>query len=151
MTAKRFLGVVLVSAATAVGSVWGYGQISESDQLSSYLPTPSIFKQASYTESVSGATVDFEKAASKAAPAVVHIKVSSKPKQVSQQGPNLQGSPFEDFFGDMFGQRGQPMPAPQRKGSGSGVLISADGYIVTNNHVVDAADELTVTLENKKD
>src|SRR5688500_9595056 len=137
MTAKQFLTAVLVSAATAVGSVWGYGEYQQHQQLTSYEPTPSIFKQASYAGNVAGPTVDFEKAATKAAQAVVHIKVSSKPKQVAQQGPNLQGSPFEDFFGDMFGQRGQPMPAPQRKGSGSGVLISADGYIVTNNHVVD--------------
>jgi Do/DeqQ family serine protease len=66
----------------------------------------------------------------------------------------MDGTPFDDFFGDLFGQRqrgGGSMPAPQRKGSGSGVLISADGYVVTNNHVVADADEITVTLNNKKD
>ncbi len=39
---------------------------------------------------------------------------------------------------------------PEQRASGSGVFISADGYIVTNNHVIDGADELTVTLANKK-
>ena len=151
MTAKQFLGAVLVSAATAIGSVWGYGEYQQHQQLTSYEPTPSIFKQASYTESAPAATVDFEKAATKAAPAVVHIRVTSKPKQVAQQGPGSQGSPFDDFFGDMFGQRGPSAPAPQRRGSGSGVLISADGYIVTNNHVVDGSDDISVRLENKRD
>jgi len=152
MKGKQFLTAVLVSAATAIGSVWGYSQYQQYDQLTSYQPTPSIYKQASYVEgTVAGPTVDFEKAATKAAPAVVQIKVSTKPKQVAQQQrPDLQGSPFEDFFGDMFGQRGGSVPAPSRKGSGSGVLVSADGYIVTNNHVVDEADEVTVTLDNKK-
>ena len=58
-------------------------------------------------------------------------------------------NPFKDFFGDgyedMFG--GRSNPAPQKRGSGSGVSISNDGFIVTNNHVIDGADEITVTLE----
>ncbi|MDB5192271.1 MAG: serine protease [Segetibacter sp.] len=150
MTAKQFITAVAVSAVTAVGSVWGYGQY---EQITSYHPqTPSIFKLANFVEdAVTGPTVDFEKAATKAAPAVVHIKVTSKPKQVAQR-PNTQANPFDDFFGDMFGERGQPQRlTPQRRGSGSGVSISADGYIVTNNHVIDGADEITVTLENKRD
>ena len=151
MTVKQFFSVVLVSAATTIGSVYGYGEYQQYKGLTSYQPTTSVIKQASYTEPASGPTVDFEKAASKAAPAVVQVKVTSKPKQVAQQSPNSQGSPFEDFFGDMFGNRGQSAPAPQRKGSGSGVLISADGYVVTNNHVVDDADDIIVTLNNKKD
>jgi Do/DeqQ family serine protease len=154
MTVKNFITAVAVSAVTAVGSVWGYGEYQQHNQLASNLPNPTnIFKQASYAESAGTPTVDFEKAASKAAPAVVMIKVNSKPKQVAQR-PDLGGTPFDDFFGDLFGQPqrgGGSRPAPQRKGSGSGVLISADGYVVTNNHVVADADEITVTLNNKKD
>jgi serine protease Do len=147
MTVKNFLATALVSGAMAVGSIWGYGQYQQA--VNPGAPA-SIFKQASYTESVAEPTIDFEKAAAKAAPAVVHIMVNSTPKQVAQ-GPNLQDNPFEDFFGDMFGQKAPSAPAPQRKGSGSGVLISADGYIVTNNHVVDGANEITVRLNDKKD
>ncbi|HEX8277364.1 MAG TPA: trypsin-like peptidase domain-containing protein, partial [Segetibacter sp.] len=149
MTAKQFITTVTLSAVTALGSVWGYGEYQQHQQLTSYSPeTSPVFKQASYNETVTTPAVDFEKAATKAAPAVVHIVVNSKPKQVAQD-PNSQ-NPFEDFFGDMFGQRGQSMPSPQRRGSGSGVSISADGYIVTNNHVVDGADDITVTLDNKR-
>jgi Do/DeqQ family serine protease len=70
--------------------------------------------------------------------------------------------PFEDFFSDPFGgffgrgnnngTRKRQVQTPKRAAAGSGVIISADGYIVTNNHVVDGADELTVTLnENSKE
>ena len=73
--------------------------------------------------------------------------------------------PFEDFFSDPFGgffgrgqgqgnggKRQRQVQTPRRAAAGSGVIISADGYIITNNHVVDGADELTVTLsENSKE
>ena len=65
------------------------------------------------------------------------------------------GNPFTDLFGDdemlnqLFGWRRQNM-IPEQRASGSGVIISDDGFIVTNNHVVDNADEITVTLSNKK-
>jgi Do/DeqQ family serine protease len=156
MTSKQLVAVVLVSAATSIGSVLGFGKLKEQNQFSSYLPeTSSIFKSARYTDNATGGpTVDFEKAATKAAPAVVHIRTKIKPKQVSE-GPEMQDNPFKDFFGDgfgdLFGGRGGSRQMPEQRASGSGVLISADGYIVTNNHVVDQADELTVTLNDKKD
>lgn len=104
---------------------------------------------------VAGQPVDLTVAAEKALPCVVHIKYlqNSKVQEVDVQDP----------FGDMFdpfgffggGQR-QPnqkrkVQTPKREGSGSGVIISTDGYIVTNNHVVDGADELTVTLSDNSE
>ena len=98
--------------------------------------------------------VDFEKAASAAVPSVVHIKVNIKGRKIvggeSQDqdpfGGQFGGDLFKRFFGD---GNGQPMQQPDQKASGSGVIISSDGYIVTNNHVVNGASEVSVTLNNR--
>ena len=109
-----------------------------------------------------GQPVDLTYAAEKALPSVVHIlsTQNSKTQTIDVQTRD----PFEDFFFDPFGFFGNPgrgqgqggtqkrqVQTPKRQGSGSGVIISADGYIVTNNHVVDGADELTVTLNDNKE
>jgi serine protease Do len=150
MTIKQSLATVAVAAATSLGSMWGYSQYQQNGVAGVATPDNSLFKTASYTGTVDP-LVDFEKAATRAVPAVVHIKTLTKAKQASV--PNMQNSPFGDLFGEefeeMFRQRGGAQARPQRA-SGSGVIISADGYIVTNNHVIDGADELSVTLSNNK-
>lgn len=104
-----------------------------------------------------GQPVDLTYAAEKALPSVVHIKYvqNSKIKTI-----DVESDPFSDFFSDPFGGffgRGnggtqkRQVQTPKRTATGSGVIISADGYIVTNNHVVDGADELTVTLNDNKE
>lgn len=94
--------------------------------------------------------VDLTTAAEVATQSVVYIKVSSTSRQTQMQDID----PFSDFFGDFFG-RGQRSPqqrqAPKRSGAGSGVILSADGYIVTNNHVVEDADEILVKLNDNRE
>lgn len=103
--------------------------------------------------------VDLTYAAEKSLPSVVHI-LSTKNSKV--QTIEVQSDPFSDFFSDPFGFFGNPnqsqdgkqkrsVRTPKQQGSGSGVIISTDGYIVTNNHVVTDADELTVTLNDNKE
>ena len=107
-----------------------------------------------------GQPVDLTYAAEKSLPSVVYIKsvINAKTQTVDYSDP------FEDFFSDPFGgffgrgqgnnngRRQRQVQTPKRAAAGSGVIISSDGYIVTNNHVVDGADELTVTLnENSKE
>ncbi|RYY35529.1 MAG: Do family serine endopeptidase [Sphingobacteriaceae bacterium] len=91
----------------------------------------------------SAGAVDFTQAAGAVTPAVVYIRTSYTP----QNSGGGRGQ-MDDFFGDFFGQRMRPQ-GPQQA-SGSGVIISPDGYIVTNNHVVDKADKITVNLNDHR-
>ncbi len=86
---------------------------------------------------------DFTYAAENAVEAVVYVKVTIKYQQQYQM--------IDPFFRFFFGDEGQPQTREQeRQGSGSGVIIRPDGYIVTNNHVVQNATKIEVTLNNNK-
>ena len=162
MKFKQIVTTVLISAVTAAASIFVYGKYFQSRQ-------PVVFQNgteipvnyARYmpgTEGNANATPpsDFTTAAKAAVPGVVHIKTKINPRQVTN-GNNLQRRRSilqdlfgDDFFGDEFNGEGDGRRyyIPGQMASGSGVLISADGYIVTNNHVVADADEISVSLSN---
>jgi serine protease Do len=80
------------------------------------------------------------------APSVVSVETLSKARS-AQRNPFLDDPFFRRFFGEEFGQnRGRATPQPRQMGVGSGVVITSDGYILTNNHVVENADEVKITL-----
>jgi len=118
-------------------------------------PQAPIVKTAYTTTNPAAQPIDFERAAAAAVPSVVHIKVTMKAKEVSHmEGP---GGDQDDPFGDMFkrffgdgGRGGHAFVEPDQKASGSGVIISSDGYIATNNHVVNGATNIVVTLNNRR-
>jgi len=94
---------------------------------------------------------DFTKAAERAMDAVVHIKAKESPQMAQQRRQNQQRrSPFSFFFDDDF-FLGSPFGEPRRReGSGSGVILTKDGYIITNNHVIEFADQVEVTLHDNR-
>ena len=88
---------------------------------------------------------DFKIGAAKAMPAVVHIS-ASKSRPTANQTPGDSNSPFDQLWGGLF----SPLFEGPREGSGSGVIYTSDGYIVTNNHVIDFADNVEVTLNDNR-
>lgn len=98
---------------------------------------------------------DFTAAAEKTINAVVSVKTYATPKQ--QQSNGYFVDPFEFFFGPNNGgssrrqqRQSEENAKPQQLGLGSGVIISADGYIVTNNHVINGAEKIEVTLNDNR-
>lgn len=146
-----FAVVGVISGATTVGALQYFGHTSNNgDQ--SYFTTSA--PNTSFAGMNTGAVGDdFVKAAKTTVPAVVTIKnyQSRTTSRASEQDL------FDFFFGDPFGggkgqQRQKPQQAPDNmpSGMGSGVIISPDGYIISNNHVVAGANKLEVVLSNKK-
>ncbi|MFP5042481.1 trypsin-like peptidase domain-containing protein [Parasediminibacterium sp. JCM 36343] len=152
MNLKNILTIVGISATTTLISVFGYTKIVQNRYASVQEPGKIPANYAGFFGNNNSplANVDFTAAATSATPAVVHIKTKTKEKRIANT--QKQVNPFGDMFGggmfdDFFNG---PKVIPEQRASGSGVIISEDGLIVTNNHVVDGADEINITLPNKK-
>ena len=152
---KNVLGIVLVAAISAGAAVGTSAYLINKNQpVFGTSGSANTFNQpirlAGYN-TVAAENTDFTTAAESTVHGVVHIKATTNAKQYADGGNQPQYvDPFEYFFG--FGGRGgfqRPQPQP-RVGAGSGVIISTDGYIITNNHVIDGADELEVTLNDNR-
>lgn len=145
-----FMGAVIVLSSAAVAGVTAY-KVAEDSQVAVVDDTPparnGFVTMASYNATGDGLQrVDLTDAADKSVHAVVHIKSTqnSKTKTV-RRAPDI----YDFFFGDGTG-REQTIRTQPRVGFGSGVILSKDGYIVTNNHVIADADEITVTLNDNR-
>jgi Do/DeqQ family serine protease len=140
MKAKKFLSVFLIAVMgglTAYGINWYFGK-RYTDKV---IQNSHAFPVNNVTTSTVTTLPDFTIAAEKTVNAVVHV-------QTTYNRTNNQPSMYDFFFGDPFNQGyGQNVP---QMASGSGVIISDDGYIVTNNHVIENADKIEVVLNDKR-
>ena len=132
---KRFSGLFLVALLSGATTLGGYKLFIENPSGGNSIVT-SASNSYGRTVGMSTGNLDFTVAADKAIHTVVHVK------NVSYR--NVSNPIMEFFYGARGGQQQEQI------GTGSGVIISEDGYIVTNNHVINEATELEVTLNNKK-
>ena len=148
------LAAVLGSAITLGTFVWLDLGSPKSVKIEHLNSSPSVVTKLDGTRGVLDAQLDFIYAAEQVMPAVVHIRSTKNaaPAANSERQRQQIPDPFRDFFGDdFFGKRFQQPGNPQPSvGSGSGVLINENGYIVTNNHVIDGADDIEVTLHDNR-
>ena len=138
--------MVAVSAGVAGVTAYAVMQNNQKDDATSFYDT---FKVAPLTrtaafDAAAMQPVDLTQAAESSLNSVVHIMAVQRSKtQV------IQGQP--DIFDFFFGGRQRQIETPEQRGFGSGVIISKDGYIVTNNHVIDGADEISVKLHDSRE
>ncbi|MBC8046823.1 MAG: trypsin-like peptidase domain-containing protein [Fimbriimonadaceae bacterium] len=148
MRGKNILTTVTVAVISSAITVFGISKYYSNQSYSGTEQTNSPYQLSNYSFPVapSGmAPVDFTYAAALSTPAVVHVKTTySKTTSYSEGNDVLRQFFGDDFFGNPYGNGGV------QQASGSGVIVSDDGYIVTNYHVVKNADAIEVVLYDKQ-
>ena len=139
------MAMVAVSAGVAGVTAYTVAQKAENNEASFYktFDTPALRTAA--LDSSTMQPVDLTGAAENSLNSVVHIMAVQRSKVQTVQTPDI----FDFFFGGRGQQR--QVQTPEQRGFGSGVIISKDGYIVTNNHVIDGADEISVKLHDGRE
>lgn len=152
---RNVLGVILVAAISSGVTIGTnvYLLNNRTAEVKSDTASGNLFDQSSFRlaalSGVAAENTDFTAAAENSVHGVVHIKSITEYDENDYDGQQYYVDPFEYFFG--FGGRGFQRPTPQPKvGMGSGVIISTDGYIITNNHVIEGATKLEVTLNDNR-
>ncbi len=150
----RLWVVGLVAASVLTGAAMWHGpSVAEDKTTPPVAQTPGHLVEHSFAKALSHA---FRTAANAAMPSVVTVMSETRTRQVKGNGRGdnpLKGTPYEDLLKDFQG-RGLPfnMPTPERRsGVGAGVIIDKSGIILTNNHVVDGATEVTVRLADGRE
>lgn len=141
---NNIIPVMLTAALTSVGTLFAVKHFTKSEHLFGGNQQQVPVNYVNYNpdkQGIAAPPIDFRNAAEGSVKAVVHIKTTVNSKTI------LARDPFAELFGDNYLRQYR---TPEQMGSGSGVVISPDGYIVTNNHVVSGADVVTVTFNDRK-
>lgn len=146
---KTLLALLVVAGVSSATSIALFSTLQDKSETTSInadtdpsaYATPTIFTPVVSRPAVE---TDFTRAAASTVNAVVSIKSTTMQQQRSS------GSMEEELFRYFFGQGRRDYTPQPRVGMGSGVIISEDGYIVTNNHVIDQANKIEVTLNDKR-
>lgn len=161
MKFKQVILIVAISSGSALASVWGYSKFAHKEVVAIQSESKVPANYAGFFDGNAAnapVNIDFTQAASTSVQAVVHIKTKIAAQKVSNElprGNSRNRGGLDDWLDQFFDFGPQSGIIPEQRASGSGVLISDDGYIVTNNHVVSdqnggVAGEIMVTLHNKK-
>jgi serine protease Do len=144
---RGWLATFAVATALAVTSFYGLRAATVGG--SPFERASPTIKMASRSEAASGR--GYSSIVKRVVPAVVNISSTKVVKETAMETPQGVDPFFRQFFGNDFGQRFNVPQERREKALGSGVIVSPEGYILTNNHVVDGAKEVTVTLHDKRE
>ena len=147
---KKFLGPLTLVAALAIGlSGLAFSKLDQASEGTAKASPVQVTVDNKPVARQGPNVTSFAPVVKKVTPSVAQVTVSTKPKKIPSMGSPFQDHPwFRQFFGDEF-ERG--FRTPRQHGLGSAVVVSKDGYLLTNNHVVDNADEVKVTLNDGRE
>lgn len=146
---KQIFSLIIAGMAGGMMTLAGLYVFNPQTALQTQAPPARVVNYLNKSPQTAAAALDFRAGAAKAMPAVVHIS-ASKTQTTAKRNDRDYTNPFDLLFGDGFDLMNPFGEGGPRAGSGSGVIYTSDGYIVTNNHVIDFADKIEVVLQDNR-